>query len=99
MKFIIFIMCILITSTNCYAYNNFRCLVKDSVTLELNGKLSHETVVAKYSLGKEFVVNRQTGQITGSGFINTMSGQMPTVYNYLPSENGFQAITIFWSMY
>ena len=94
MKYMI-ILSVLFIATNCYAFNNFKCVVKDSVTLEKNGKLSASTNVAKSNMHKEFVVNRITGQITGGGFVNTMSGQMPKVYDYLPKENGYKAITIY----
>ena len=57
--------------------------------------MSSETAVARHNLGKEFVVNRKTGEMIGSGFTNTMSGQMPTVYDYLPQENGYKAITVY----
>ena len=94
MKYMI-ILSVLFSTINCYASNNFKCVVKDSVTLEKNGKLSASTNVAKSNMHKEFVVNRITGQITGGGFVNTMSGQMPKVYDYLPKENGYKAITIY----
>ena len=82
-------------SVSAYASNNFKCSVIDAYTLEENGKINHSSNVAKNALGKEFTVNRQTGQITGGGFVNTMSGQMPKVYDHLPSENGYKAITIY----
>lgn len=95
MQHVIIFLCTFLFTLNCNASNNFKCVVKDSVTLEKNGKLSAETNVAKSNQNKEFVVNRSTGQITGSGFINTMSGQMPVVYDYLPNENGYKAITVY----
>jgi hypothetical protein len=51
--------------------------------------------LAKSTLGKEYTVNRQTGQITVGGFVNTMSDQIPQVFDYLSSENGYKAITIY----
>ena len=95
MKQVIFIIGVLLLAGNSYASNNFKCIVKDSFTLENNGMLSKKTNAAKNKINKEFTVNRQTGQMTGGGFINTMSGQMPIVYNHMPSENGFKAITIY----
>ena len=95
MKYVIIFLGTLLSTVNCYASNNFKCVVKGSFTLEKNGKLSAETDVAKSNMNKEFVVNRITGQITGGGFVNTMSGQMPTVLDYLPKENGYKAITIY----
>ena len=94
MKYAIFFLGVLLGTVNSYASNNFKCVAKGSVTLEKDGRLSADTIVAKKRLNKEFVVNRVTGQITW-GFINTMSGQMPTVYDYLPSENSYKAITIY----
>jgi hypothetical protein len=95
LKILIFLATFLLFTGNCYAFNNFRCIVKESYSLEDDGKLSSKTEVAKVKLNKEFIVNRQTGQITGDGFVNTMSGQMPVVYDYLPMENGYKAITIY----
>ena len=95
MKYTIILLGALLIAVNCNASGDFKCIVKESFTLENNGKLSTETSVAKSKINKEFIVNRQTGQMTGSSFINTMSGQMPTVYDYLPSENGYKAITIY----
>lgn len=77
------------------ASDNFKCLVLDAYTLGDDGYIDKTSNVAKNALRKEFTVNRQTGQITGGGFVNTKSGQMPQVFNYLPSENGYKAITIY----
>ena len=82
-------------SVSSYASNNFKCSVLDAFTLGENGIIDQSSSAAKNALGKEFTVNRQTGQITGGGFINTMSGQMPKVFDHLPSENGYKAITIY----
>ena len=77
------------------AFGNFKCTIKDAVNLEKNGLLNHQSYLATKDLGKEFVVNRGTGLITGAGIVNNMSGQMPTVYDYLPQENGYKAVTIY----
>ena len=92
-----FLTCILLSAFAfpVFASNNFKCAVLDAFTLGDNGKVDHKSNVALNALKKEFTVNRQTGQITGGGFVNTMSGQMPTVYDYLPLENGYKAITIY----
>ena len=82
-------------SVGASASKNFKCTVLDAVTFGKDGTLSHSTAVAKSKIGEEFTVNRQSGQITGGGLVNTMSGQMPVVYNYLPNENGYKAITIY----
>ncbi|MFY2509331.1 hypothetical protein ACN3E9_13820 [Vibrio pectenicida] len=91
---IIFVVSV-VFSMSTHASNNFKCIVLDAFTLEENGKIDQSSNVAKNALGKEFTVNRQTGQITGGGFVNTMSGQMPQVFDHLPSENGYKAITIY----
>ena len=77
------------------AFGNFKCIIKDAVHLEGTGLLNHQSHLATMDLGKEFVVNRGTGLITGAGIVNNMSGQMPTVYDYLPQENGYKAVTIY----
>ena len=46
-------------------------------------------------VGSEFVVNRQSGQITAKKMTNTMSGVMPKVYSFNPAENSYTAITIY----
>ena len=89
------LVCFTSISFNTLADNNFKCVVKDAVTLESDGTLDSLSDVAKFKLGKEFVVNRQTGQMTGGGFNNTMSGFKPVVYDYLPSENSYKSITIY----
>lgn len=95
MKSAIVLLISIFFSVSTYASNNFKCSVLDAFTLGDNGKIDQSSKVAKNALGKEFTVNRQTGQITGGGFVNTMSGQMPQVFDYLPSENGYKAITIY----
>ncbi|MFY2507554.1 hypothetical protein ACN3E9_04515 [Vibrio pectenicida] len=77
---IIFVVSV-VFSMSTHASNNFKCIVLDAFTLEENGKIDQSSNVAKNALGKEFTVNRQTGQITGGGFVNTMSGQMPQVFD------------------
>jgi hypothetical protein len=95
MKSAIVLITSVLFSLSTYASNNFKCSVLDAFTLGKNGKIDQSSNVAKNALGKEFTVNRQTGQITGGGFVNTMSGQMPQVFDYLPFENGYKAITIY----
>ncbi|USD19950.1 hypothetical protein MJO52_12765 [Microbulbifer variabilis] len=95
MKSVLILVALFFVAPMAQAYKDFKCKVIDSVTLEKDGTLSRVSNVAKGKRDKEFIVNRQTGQITGGGFVNTMSGQMPTVYNYLPQENGFKAVTIY----
>src|SRR3990172_6357165 len=86
---------LLIFATTAHASKDFQCTVSEAYELQESGKLSSGNDLTKIKIGKEFIVNRQTGQITGGGFVNTMSGQMPIVYDYLPQENGYKAITIY----
>ncbi len=85
----------LIVSFPSFATGNFKCTIKDAVNLEKDGTLNHKSHLVTGYLGKEFVVNRQTGVITGANIINTMSGQMPTVYDYLPEENGYKSLNVY----
>lgn len=84
---------IMLISVDVFAVNDFKCTIKGAVNLEDNGTLNHLSNIVTGYLGKEFVVNRQTGIITGANITNTMSGKMPVVYDYLPNENGYKAVT------
>tara|TARA_R100000656_G_scaffold71141_1_gene53342 strand:- start:838 stop:1242 length:405 start_codon:yes stop_codon:yes gene_type:complete len=95
MKNIILILFFSLLSFSAYAVNDFKCTVKDAVNLENNGTLNHKSDLVSGYLGKEFVVNRRTGVITGAGISNVMSGKMPTVYDYLPNENGYKVVTLY----
>ena len=77
------------------AVNDFRCTVKEVYKLKESGLLSPGAGFVTPDVGSEFIVNRQSGQITARKIGNTMSGVMPTVYNYLPKENSYTAITIY----
>lgn len=94
MKIVFFIVLILFSGV-CSAFDNFKCTIKDAIYLEDNGTLNHKSHIVEWYLGKEFVVNRTTGLITGARIINNMSGQMPSVYDYLPEENGYKAVTLY----
>lgn len=81
---------------NQQAFADFKCQVKESMTLADNGVMEKSSNVAKMNNGKEFTVNRSTGIITGGGFINSMSGRAPEVLDaYDPSQNSYKAITIY----
>ena len=84
---------VMLISLEVFAVNDFKCTIKDAVNLEDNGTLNHKSNIVAGYLDKEFVVNRQTGIITGANIANTMSGKMPVVYDYLPNENGYKAVT------
>ncbi|OZG71837.1 hypothetical protein BTA51_19645 [Hahella sp. CCB-MM4] len=79
-----------------YVFADFKCQVKESMTLSDTGVMDRTSNVAKINNGKEFTVNRSTGIITGGGFTNNMSGTSPRVLDvYEPSENSYKAITIY----
>jgi hypothetical protein len=84
---------VLALSSNSNALNDFKCTIKDSIILDDSGVLDHSSNLATGYIGKEFVVNRQTGIITGASITNTMSGVLPSVFDYLPQENGYKAVT------
>lgn len=86
---------LLLLSTTALAIDDFKCVVKEVYAITEKGLLIPSKGFATPDVGSEFVVNGQSGQITGSKFTNTMSGVMPTVYNYLPNENSYKAITIY----
>lgn len=78
-----------------YAVNDFECTVKEVYKLSAEGLLSPGKGLLTPDVGSKFIVNRQSGQITGKKITNTMSGYMPTVLSHLPSENSYSALTIY----
>lgn len=76
-----------------YGFGDFKCTIKDAVKLEDKGTLIHEAKLESWYLGKEFVVNRETGLISGAGLTNTKPGQTPQVYDYLPNQNSYRSVT------
>lgn len=92
----IYIAALLTTFWGQGAIADFKCQVKESMTLSNDGVMEKSSNVAKMNSGKEFTVNRSTGVITGGGFVNNMSGRAPDVLDaYDPSENSYKAITIY----
>ena len=84
-----------IVSTSSFAINDFKCTVKEVYKLDESGKLITEAGFVTPDVGSGFIVNRQSGQITGNKITNTMSGVMPKVYDVLPKENTFKTVTIY----
>ena len=80
---------------NSYAINDFECTVKGVYKLTESGLLKLGKGFVTPDIGSKFIVNRQSGQITGKKITNTMSGYMPTVYSHLPKENSYSALTIY----
>lgn len=93
MRTLVFIL--ILMPTCAFAVNDFKCTVKTAVSLEKDGQFKPDSLEAKMYIGREFVVERSTGRITGGDFNNHMSGVQPTVYDYLPTENSYKAITIY----
>jgi hypothetical protein len=77
MKLLLFF--ILLISFKAYAVNDFECTVKEVYKLNDAGLLSPGKGFVTPDIGSKFIVNRQSGQITGKKITNTMSGYMPTV--------------------
>ena len=94
MKRVLFIAVFLL-SFKSYAVNDFECVVKEVYKLNDAGLLIPGKGFVTPEVGSKFIVNRQSGQITGKKITNTMSGYMPTVYSHLPSENSYSALTIY----
>ncbi len=94
MRYLIFATLLAISSP-ALAFDDFKCLIKDAFELKDNGILDHQSEMMTTYIGKEFSVDRQTGIITGANLSNTMSGQMPSVQDNLPSENSFRATTVY----
>ncbi|MFL0802401.1 MAG: hypothetical protein K6L81_01700 [Agarilytica sp.] len=88
-----FLLILLAASNVAVAFSDFKCVVKDSIYLENDGSLNHKTNLATAYIGKEFTVNRSSGLISGGGLTNSMSGIMPSVYDYRPKDNGYKAVT------
>lgn len=78
-----------------HASNDFKCTVNKVYALNDNGVLVSESGFTAPDVGDEFVVNRQSGQISGRKITNTMSGKSPQVYSHLPAYNSYTAITIY----
>lgn len=82
-------------SSSAFAVDDFKCTVKEVYKLEKTGLLEPGEGFVTPDIGSQFVVNRQSGQITGKKITNTMSGVIPTVYSHLPTENSYIALTIY----
>lgn len=86
---------ILMWSAPALAAMDFSCTVKEVYRLSDEGFLVPGKGFSTPDVGSEFIVNRQSGQITGHKITNTMSGVMPSVYSHLPTENSYSAITVY----
>ena len=95
MRNILLSVLLLTISFSSYAINDFKCAVKEVYKLDESGKLITKAGFVTPDVGSTFIVNRQSGQITGDKITNSMSGVMPTVYDVLPSENAYKAVTVY----
>lgn len=95
MEKVFLLVLLLLTCGTCYANDGFKCTIKDAVHLENDGKLNHKSEIVGWYIGKEFVVDRKTGLIVGAKLSNSMTGQMPKVYDYNQAENSYRAVTIY----
>ena len=80
-------------STNVLAVKNFKCSVQDAKKVSENGLLVSNNVTKIY-IGREFVVDRESGKMIGE-VTNHNSGFIPKVFDYLPSENGYKVVTTY----
>jgi len=95
MKNILLLILLSTISYSSLAINDFKCVVKEVYKLDDSGKLITKAGFVTPDVGSAFVVNRQSGQITGEKITNTMSGVMPKVYDVLPRESSYKAITVY----
>ena len=90
---VLFTILLILASNNAIAGKNFKCVVLDANILSDTGLLERNKI-SKIYLNREFIVDRETGKMIGE-VSNTNSGFKPKVYDVLPSENGYKAITIY----
>ena len=89
------IISLLLVAFPALAVNDFHCTVKEVYDLKESGLLTPGPGFVTPDVGSEFIVNRQSGQITAKKMTNTMSGVMPKVYSFNPEEYSYTAITIY----
>lgn len=86
-------------SSPVYAVGGFKCTIKeilvlgDDGTLDIGVKEWHRTA-NKRLIGKNFVIDRSTGLVTGAGLVFGTSSEMPAVYDYRPKENPYTAVSV-----
>ncbi|WP_076587990.1 hypothetical protein [Vibrio ostreicida] len=95
MRHILLLVLLSTISYSAFAINDFKCVVKEVYKLDESGKLITKAGFVTPDVGSTFIVNRQSGQITGEKITNTMSGVMPKVYDVLPSESNYKAVTVY----
>ena len=81
----------LLIISNVALASDYKCTIESNRLLEKTGKLSNDSFSLK---GKEFVVNRKTGQTTGALSNHNTFGK-PEVLDYGSKEQAFQTITIY----
>jgi hypothetical protein len=95
MRNMIAVISLLFVAFPAFAVMDFKCTVKEVYDLKESGLLTPGPGFVTPDVGSEFIVNRQSGQITAKKMTNTMSGVMPKVYYFKPEENSYKAITIY----
>ena len=81
---------ILLTSPSSFAQTAYKCVIKDAKTVADDGTLEEWT----YSVGKDFVVDRPTGRMSGAHVNHNAYGQ-PQVIDYGSEDQAFKAVTIY----
>ncbi|UUZ67567.1 hypothetical protein LP416_23540 [Polaromonas sp. P2-4] len=93
MNKLISLLVLSIFSMPSFANDGYKCQVEFAYTLKDSGEFLQSNF-AKFVVGKEFVVDKGTGRITGVLSNHNASGQ-PVVVDYGSSKNAYKAITIY----
>lgn len=93
MRFISFFILTLAIPVQGFAIDAYKCTVTDAKGLSDNGLLEPDEFSQMFP-GKEFVLDKGTGRITG-GLSNHNGNGQPEVLDYGSTEQAFKAITIF----
>lgn len=88
-KMRLLVLMAVIFSSGAFALDDYKCLIKNVVTVGSNGELRE--IGDKSVINKMFTVNRRTGDMTGPIKNNYLT--TPSVLDYGSSENSFKAVT------
>lgn len=92
MKFttIFLFLTILTVSPASLSQSAYKCIVSDAKRVADDGTFSEWT----YSIGKDFVLDRQTGRMSGTHTNHNAYGQ-PKVIDYGSEDQAYKAVTIY----
>lgn len=80
-------------SVNTYASGGYKCTVLEAKQLSNAGKMEVSKFTKQY-IGKEFVVDKKTGRMTGQVKNHNFNGE-PKVLDQGSAQQAYKAITIF----